>query len=310
MKNLELRIVNLFMWGETYSCKDKKLNDKTIIRCDGFTFEFIQCDITQKHKSHENERVVTTTVKIQNITEEQKPQIFEIIDDICWLLSFAQQSPVRCETYHNNSPQLRPNSDVKTMRSQKNLIDSHGLEIRKFIEQVYPTFKQLKSSRQLTVVFDYLCEANHPNLALEVSLILHYVLIENLKHTFALEQGYKEKSGKYFHPQYPPQNHLCINKKSYCFNENIGQYIHKKYGQCGTSEMTKRMFEDVGISREITKDIIEKRNTIIHEGILLPFNDPNYSKQAREDLHDVSDLIRKYLLTLLNYKGNYYLSRD
>ena len=39
-------------------------------------------------------------------------------------------------------------------------------------------------------------------------------------------------------------------------------------------------------------------------------NDPNYSKQAREDLHDVSDLIRKYLLTLLNYKGNYYLSRD
>lgn len=70
------------------------------------------------------------------------------------------------------------------------------------------------------------------------------------------------------------------------------------------------MFEDVGISREITKDIIEKRNTIIHEGILLPFNDPNYSKQAREDLHDVSDLIRKYLLTLLNYKGNYYLSRD
>lgn len=74
--------------------------------------------------------------------------------------------------------------------------------------------------------------------------------------------------------------------------------------------MIKRTFEEVGFSREITKDIIEKRNTIIHEGVLLPFNDPNDSKQAREDLHDVSDLIRKYLLTLLNYKGNYYLSRD
>lgn len=34
-------------------------------------------------------------LKFKNITEEQKPQIFEIIDDICWLLSFAQQSPVR-----------------------------------------------------------------------------------------------------------------------------------------------------------------------------------------------------------------------
>lgn len=33
-------------------------------------------------------------------------------------------------------------------------------------------------------------------------------------------------------------------------------------------------------------------------------------EQAIEDRRDVSDLLRKYLLTLLNYKGAFYLSRD
>ena len=35
-----------------------------------------------------------------------------------------------------------------------------------------------------------------------------------------------------------------------------------------------------------------------------------YMEQAIEDRRNVSDLLRKYLLTLLNYKGSYYLSRD
>lgn len=312
MKNLELRIVNLFMWGETYSCKDKGINDKTIITCDGFVFEFIQHDIFQKHKDHENQRIVTTTVKIQNIEDSQVSQIFEIIDDICWLLSIAQQSPVRCETYQNNSTQLRPHSDVKTMRSQMNIIESHGLEIRKFIEQTYPTFKKLKSSRQLTVVFDYLCESNRPNLALEVSLILHYVIIENLKHTFAKVNGFEKRGTNFSHPLYPDSEKEPTNIEDYelITKKKKKLYRHKKYGECGSNEMIKLTFEDIGISREITKNIIDKRNTIIHEGILLPFGDPKYSKQAREDLHDVSDLLRKYLLSLLNYKGAFYLSRD
>ena len=72
------------------------------------------------------------------------------------------------------------------------------------------------------------------------------------------------------------------------------------------------MFDSIGINRnnKIVKDSLVKRNKMIHEGILLPFGDINYSKQAMEDLRDVSDLLRQYLLTLLNYQGSYYLSRD
>ncbi|MCH7311367.1 hypothetical protein [Acinetobacter sp. ANC 4805] len=306
MKSLKLSIVNLFMWGGESSYSGGP-NDTTIIKCDGFAFKFKQHDILLKHKDFENKRKVTTHVEVQYTEETQILQIFEIIDDICYLLSFAQQSYVRCETYGRCSTQSRPCSDVKTMRADNNIIDMHGLEIRNFIEQTYPTFKKLKSSRQLTVVFDYLCEANRANLATEASLILHYVIIENLKHTYALERGYQYQKGKYNHPLYPPQNYQCINKEEYCFDENTSQYIHKLHSKCGSTEMTKRMFESIGISRSnnLIKDALKKRNRIIHEGLLLPLNDSQYSKQAREDLNEASNLIQEYLFTLLNYKGTY-----
>lgn len=312
MKSLELSIVNLFMWGGKSSYSGGP-NDTTIIKCDGYTFKFKQYDIHLKHKDFENERKVTTHVEVQYTEETQIPQIFEIIDDICYLLSFAQQSYVRCETFALNSTQSRPHSDVQTMRAQKNIIDMHGLEICNFIEETYPTFKKLKSSRQLTVVFDYLCEANRANLATEASLILHYVIIENLKHTYAQVNGFNKRNGtKFSHPSYPDlekepgdiENYKEITEKKKKL------YRHIKYGECGSNEMIKRAFEDIGISRTITDAIVDKRNTIIHEGLLLPLNDSQYSKQAREDKNEASNLIREYLLTLLNYKGTYWLSHD
>lgn len=314
MANLEVFIINLFMMGVDSSVSESghRSRDTTIIQCDGFTFEFKQHNIKLKQNDYLNQTKLTTTITVENISDEKIQEALEVIDDLCLLLSFVQLSPVYRDGYKINDIENRTSCSNIVINPINNIIEMHGKEIRCFIEQVYSTFKTLKSNRQLITVFGYLCEANRNPLALEAKLILHYVLIENLKHTFALEQGYKEKSGKYFHPEYPPQNHLCINKESYCFDENIGQYIHKKYGKCGSSEMTKRMFDSIGINRnnKIVKDSLVKRNKMIHEGILLPFGDINYSKQAMEDLRDVSDLLRQYLLTLLNYQGSYYLSRD
>src|SRR5690606_17084642 len=123
----------------------------------------------------------------------------------------------------------------------------------------------------------------------------------------------KMQDTNYSHPQYPdlfsqPTDHQHYKKIPRKNEEPI--YRHKIFGKCGSTEMTKRMFEDIAINRNEIKDILKKRNKIIHEGILLPFGDINHSKQAMEDLRDVSDLLRQYLLILLNYKGAYYKSRD
>lgn len=288
------------MIGEDFSESDSghRYRDTTILQCDSFTFELKQHDINLKQNDYLNQSKLTTTITVQNIENTQIQQALEIIDDLCWLLSFAQQSVVSRHGYKIGSTEHWTNCSGIIINPKTCLIENCGKEIRNFIEQVYPTFQKLKSIRQLTVVFGYLCEANRSPLALEAKLILHYVLIENLKHTFALEQGFKLRNGKYIHPQYPPQDHNCKNKEEYCFVESIGQYIHKFYGQCGSTEMTKRMFGSIGIGKnnKIIKEALDKRNKMIHEGILLPVNDPQYSKKAIEDLYNVSNLLRKYLL--------------
>lgn len=311
MENLEVFLINLFMLGENSSNhNNQRIHDTTVIECEGFKFEFKQLNIHLKQSEFINQSLITTKITIENISSDQVEHVLEIIDDLCWLMSFAQQSPVRRYSYKIGSAEYETNCSGIVINPLRSIIEDSGKEIRNFIEQTYPTFKKLKSIRQLTVVFGYLCEANRSTLALEITLISHYVAIENLKNTFTLEQGYIYKYGKYSHPLYPPQDYHCKNKEEYCFDEMTAQYIHKSYGKCGSTEMTKRMFISSKFKRAEISPFLKKRNKIIHEGILLPFGDENYMEQAREDRKNVSDLLRKYLLMLLNYKGSYYLSRD
>lgn len=309
MEKLEAFLINLFMWGE--SCSAHGIRDTTILQCEGFVFEFKQHNIHLKQNEYLNKTIITTTITVQNIVSEQVSQVLEIIDDFCWLLSFTQQSPVHRCGHKIDSAEHWTNCSGIVINPPANIIESRGGKIRDFIEQVYPAFKELKSSRQLPVVFGYLCEAKRGSLALEASLILHYVLIENLKHTFALSLGFKYKNTHYKHPNYPPLNKQPQDSKNYNIN-NKNQYIHKFYGECGSTEMTKRMFEANGIHRssKVIKITLNKRNTMIHEGVLLPVGDPNYFEQAYQDFCAVNDLIKEYLLRILGYKGEYFLNKD
>lgn len=284
MENLEVFLINLFMLGESFSKhNNQRIRDTTIIECEGFKLEFTQLNIHLKQSNLINQSFITTKITIENIDSDQVEQLLNIVDDLCLLLSFAQQSPVRRYSYKVGSAEYKTNCSGTVINPLRTIIEDSGKEIRSFIEQAYLAFTTFKNSRQLTVVFGYLCEANRSTLALEIALISHYVAIENLKNTFALEQGYKYKDGK---------------------------YSHNLYGKCSSTEMTKRMFEAAQFNREEIAPFLKKRNKMIHEGILSPFGDENYMGQAIEDRRDVSDLLRKYLLTLLNYKGAYYLSRD
>ena len=136
--------------------------------------------------------------------------------------------------------------------------------------------------------------------------------MEHLKRTYAEIIGYLKTNTQFKHPQYPDlktQPHDIENYEP-LKDEGNSFYRHKKFGKCGSTEMIKRTFEDVGIPRTKTKSIIDKRNTMIHEGLLLPFGDPEYTNQAFIDFQEVNDLFREYLLSILNHQGEYYLSND
>ncbi len=315
MQNLEIHLINLFMIGEIFSKTPNNgvIKDTTEIKCDNFIFEFKQLDIQLKQSECVNKTILTTVVTIHDITKDQIPLILDIIDDICWLLSLAQQSSVIRHSYKINNLEIESkNCTGFIINSPAYIIENRGKSIRNFIEQVYPTYKELKNSRELEVVFGYLIEINKPNLAMETKLIISYVLMEHLKRTYAEIIGYLKTNTQFKHPQYPDlktQPHDIENYEP-LKDEGNSFYRHKKFGKCGSTEMIKRTFEDVGIPRTKTKSIIDKRNTMIHEGLLLPFSDPEYTNQAFIDFQEVNDLFREYLLSILHYKGEYYLSRD
>lgn len=317
MQTLKIFLINLFMTGEesSTSINGGKFRDTTFIQCDGYTFEFKQHDINLKQTNFYNKSVNTTTVIVKNITDDEIDDILEIIDDICWLLSLAQQSFVYRRGYRTDIKNENRSCLGISVGSLRNIIDNRGHSIRNFIEQTYPTFKNIRDNRQLPVVIGYLCEANRVSLAFEISLISHYVAIENLKHTFALTKGFQQKRGesKYHHPDYPPLNDPPLDIENYFPPKSKQkQFIHKKFGKCGSKEMMLRMFEDIGFDRNntfVTK-ALNDRNTLIHEGVLFPFSHENYSEQAHENLKVVSNLIRLYLLKILNYKGIYHLYED
>lgn len=315
MQNLEIYLINLFMIGEISSKNQNGgfLKDTTKIKCDNFIFEFKQLDIQLKQKECINKTILTTVVTIKDITEEQIPLVLDIMNDICWLLSFAQQTPICRHSYKINNLEIESrNCTGFIINSPAYIIENRGKSIRNFIEQVYSTYKELKNSRELNVVFGYLIEINKPNLSMETKLIISYVVIEHLKRTYAEIIGYKKTGTQFEHPQYPNLEIQPNDIQNYELKKNKDKsfYCHKKFGKCGSTEMIKRTFEDAGISRTKIKSIIDKRNTMIHEGLLLPFGDPEYTNQAFIDFQEVNDLFREYLLSILNYKGEYYLSND
>lgn len=303
------------MIGESFS---ESLNgqiskDTTKVKCGNFSFAFKQHNISLKQNDFINETKITTTVTVLNIKDDQTKDVLDIIDDLCWLLSFALQSPIHRQSYKINSKDTNSsNCSEYTINPPAYIIENRGQYIRQFIEQVYPTFKKIKSSRELTVVFGYLLEINQPKLAIETKLIISYVLMEQIKRTYAEMLGYIKNDILFEHPKYPDLEVPPKDIENYNLIKYRGNsiYRHKQFGKCGSTEMIKRTFEHVKISREETQNIIEKRNQMIHEGLLLPFGDENYTVQAIKDLHSVNNLLREYLLNILNYKGEYYLGSD
>ena len=185
------------MTGEEFSTSTngKKSRDTTFIQCDGYTFEFKQHDIHLRQRKFYNQTIITTTITVKNLVNEKVQTVLNIIDDICWLLSFAQQSYVYRYGYEIDNKKHYTDSSAFLFGSKSNIIEARGNSIRNFIENTYPTFKKIKNSRQLPVVISYLCEANRVSLAHEIALISHYVAIENLKHSFAISNGFIQKKG-------------------------------------------------------------------------------------------------------------------
>lgn len=130
----------------------------------------------------------TSEVLVKDVPPNDVPKTLAVIDRICWLLSFAGLSRVLC--YGHDYPDGSAHRVRHTVFGvadffRPTLEIRDGRAIKSFIEQAYPNFVRLEKIRKLNVVIDYLLQAERQNQPTECRLILAFVLLENLKDTYA-----------------------------------------------------------------------------------------------------------------------------
>ncbi len=283
MSDIRAYVANFLGRGhEITKYKDKWIRDSLSFNCDGFIFQFIQNReiITGNLDSFKGQFTKSTEVLIKDVKENDVKKALAVLNRICWLLSFAGLSRVICygHEYPDGTGFGKFSSvvgEAAYFRPSINIQD--GNQTIEYIQTCYTGYKQLEQKRKLNVVIDYLVQAEKPGQVSELKLIIGFVVLENLKDSYARSMSIPYKKGYYRKVPKPIKG-----DDRYSFEE-----------------LLHLMLQQVKMKKGL-KRIKNLRNEIIHSGVTRK----QYSWQWKkyEGLHD---LLREYILRLMGYSGNY-----
>ena len=248
MSNLRAHLANCLISGHTITSHGRSsIRDTVEFDCGGQTFILKQKPhvVTGPMSDFIGRFCETTEILVHGVQPSEVQKTLQAIDRICWLLSFAGLSPVLC--YEYGYPDGGLNQSRHTVRRtaeffRPTLEIRDGASVKSFVEQTYPNFLRLEKSRKLSVVIDYLLQAERHVQPTECKLIFAFVLLENLKDTFARSKSIPYLKG--FFRKTP--------------NANGPRYKFE--------ELLERMFQEVRMRRGF-KRIIKLRNELIHSGL-------------------------------------------
>ena len=205
---------------------------------------------------------------------------------ICELLSFISSSSVAEHAFWiNEKPPIllsQSLSPARLVRRHRCPIFSYDEtdKIKDFLEQTYCKYVELRDCRELNVAIDYYVLSDKPGTPLEVKLIILCILLENLKYTFAMEQKFPFKGGKF----------------KYCKKD------------LSFKDLLEMMLTQVGMTLLDMQRIIDLRNDLLHSGLTLRSSTDAKMKQTNEmqkQYEEIKSIIQEYILRLLGYKGKY-----
>lgn len=272
------------MGGDSITRKgDSGIRDLVEFDCGGYRFKFRQRPEVVHGNTDQFRGTFfqSTEVTVAGVIESKVQEVKTAIEHICWLLSFAgtcQVFPFEYE-YPNGSGLTHTMAVSGVAQYFRPALEiSNGTQVKSFVEQTYNNYASLEQSRKLNIIIHYLNQAEAPAQPMEIKLILVFVALESLKHTFAHSHGITYAEG-------------AFRKPNWKFGER-GKYSFK--------DLVKLMLGDVSMAYDLTL-AYALRNDLIHSGLS---NEPYSRKQ--EIYADVHDLIREYLLRLLGYRGRYW----
>ena len=221
--------------------------------------------------------VDTTEIVVERVSERSRSTAEGIVDDICFLLSFAGLSQVRAHSYTFDG-RTHGHSIIAEGSFFRPLIDIHcGEDVKEYLESCWPEFRRLKRSRRLPAVVNYLVAADLHH-TIQVKLLLVFTALESLKATYASQAGIPFSRGRFRKPGKNP----------------------KKAPPYGLRELADQMLRDVGMRRGLIR-AVRLRDAIVHTGL---------TRQKLPQLNKWYDwsqsLLQEYLLRLLRHRGAYF----
>lgn len=272
-------LANLNIVGSKFS-KDadgKSVRNIIPLSVNGFDLELIQDKslINCSPSKLIGKFVDSTLIVVQDVPENSLKKLIETIHKISVLLSLATDSQVRFYKYTDASgislQQWTVNGVYSYFRPPLCTINSQC--IVQLIEESYSTFERIEISHKLRSAVDLFVTSEALTLPVELKLATIFILLENLKSSYAENNGYTFKGR--------------------CYIKNGNKYTFKL--------LLVEMFRSVGITPELSK-VVKLRNEIIHSGL---------SKLDIEEQCNIfsfcKELAGEYLLRLLNYDGVFYL---
>jgi hypothetical protein len=281
MAVLRAYVANCLAGGHTFTREGRHVVRDTIeLSCDRKTLVLKQSRevAISQYRKLIGTFAETTEIVVPNVVASEVSGTLAVVDRVCWLLSFAGLSRVvrygytypdgsRNSSYHpafGTAEFFRPTLEIR-----------NGWVIKSFIEQTYVAFKRLEKRRKLLVVIDYLLQAERSSQPTECRLLFAFVLLENLKDSFARSKGIPYVKG--------------------FFRKSAGSTAPRY----SFEELLELMLADVGMKRGL-KRIVRLRNEIVHSGLSRRSHSWNWAMY--EKIHDI---LREYLLRLLGYRGQY-----
>lgn len=289
------RIVNLPGYGEHITRRKSGgwSRDKTLLKLGDYAVTIKQRKAALKMSGSEwrGRQCATSTIFISKVSSLEEGET--VVDDLCWLLSFANSSHV--QAYHYSyGRRAKGQSAQGSYNHWRPPFHSGVGTVSDFIQQAWPNYQRLKASRPLSAFIHLIGASDLGGGLLEAQAGASVQCLESIKSYFALSEGTRHNITE------AQDGRFLRGKKVISFEK-----------------LLKLTLEDVGMKLPSSFDTIRRlRNALVHRGFIRETD--NVTKFIFRNvppggmhgamfgvMEDAQDILREYMLRLLGYKGQW-----
>jgi hypothetical protein len=238
--------------------------------------------------------VESSTVRITGIKTFEEGVDFA--EDLCALISFARHTRVAPYEFKFGN-RKRGHGISAGCNAWRPPLGSGVGKLTDFLAQTWPAYRKLKQPRALAHLFHLLTMSDAEGTVLETKVTISVQCLESIKSYFALTEGAR----------------FNIRETA------EGKFVDAKGNDVSYRKLLTYTLQDVGMPLPKTFDRIAKlRNALIHRGFIREtdavtrhtfgtLTSGAMHTAIFETMEHVQDMVREFVLRLLNYKGPFLL---